>query len=416
MLGPDPFVSLMAVSVAAFTVPLLLGLVPRSPVPAIVGEVLAGIALGSSWLGLIGGGEFIDFLFLFGLAFLLFLAGFEIDFQLLLRGSPGEKGAARRSPVVLGVANFVIRITVALVIAYALQAVGIVNAPVMVAVLLVSTSLGIVLSVLKNDELSHTSFGQAVLVVTAIADLGTVVLLSVLFSTEGRSAAAQLSLVGVMFVSALLLSAAIRFAGRAAHVSRTIERLSGSTSQIRVRGSLALLLVLVGLSAQLGLELILGAFMAGAVMSAASAPSEGRKRLTLKLEAVGYGFFVPVFFVLAGARIDLGGLLADREALALVPLLAVAALIVKVPAALVLRGLFGTRRAVAAGFLQSAQLTLTIAGVEIGEGLGLLEPATGSALILVALITVLLAPLLFHVVDRGGSSGPATRLDPAEGG
>lgn len=397
-----PLTSLVAVSIAAFLVPLVLGMLPRVPIPAIVGEVLAGIALGASWLGVIGEGELIDFLFLFGLAFLLFLAGFEIDFPLLLSS---RRAGWRRSPLVLGSAGFLIRIVIAGAIGLTLAALGIVNSWLIVAVLLVSTSLGIVLAVLKEDGETTSSFGQAMLVSTAIADLGTVLLLTVLFSTEGRSPSAQLSLVALQVTAALLLFAILRFAGRVGMVADAVRRLSGATSQIRVRGSLALLVILVGLASELGLELILGAFLAGAIMSALTA-GHARTQLTLKLDAVGYGFFVPVFFVLAGSRVDIGRLVSDTDAFLLVPILTVGALLVKVPAALVFASAFGVRTSLAAGFLQSAQLTLTVAGVEIGERLGLLSVATGSALIIVALLTVVIAPLLYGIVRRPQSSAP----------
>lgn len=390
----DPLTSLVAISIAAFLVPLVIGLLPRSPVPAIVGEVAAGIALGPSLLGLVAAGEFVDFLFLFGLAFLLFLAGFEIDFVLLLQSLAGDY---TRSPVVLAVVAFVVRVAIALAIAFGLQFAGIVDTPLLVAVLLVSTSLGIVLSVLKERGLSTHPFGQAMLVATAIADLGTVLLLTVLFSTEGRTATAQLALVALMLFAGIVLLLSIRMASRIALVALSMQRHSGATSQLRVRGSLALLLVLVGLASELGLELILGAFMAGAIMSSVTTGA-ARDQLSMKLDAVGYGFFVPVFFVVAGSRVDLRRLLDDPEALLLVPALVAAAVAVKLPAGLVFARSFGVRLSTAAGLLQTAQLTLTIAGVEIGERLGLLDSATGSALIIVALITVILAPLLFALV------------------
>lgn len=403
-MGPDPVSSLLAVSVAAFVVPFLFGLYPRTPLPTIVGEVLVGVALGGSWLGWIGGGDFVEFLFLFGLAFLLFLAGFEIDFVLLARSLvPGDIGS---SPLVLGTIGFGLRIALALGIAHGLAWQGLVVHPTLVAVLLVSTSLGIVLSVLKGDGSSTTPFGQAMLVSTAIADLGTVVLLTALFSAEGRAPSSQLLLVAVMVGTAVLLFGSLRLAGRVPQLTANVERLSSATSQIRVRGSLALLVVFVALAAELGLELILGAFMAGAVVSALTTGT-ARHELGEKLDAVGYGFFVPVFFVLAGARVDMPTLLADEQALMLVPVLAVAAVAVKLPAALVFCRVFGIRTSIAAGFLQSAQLTLTIAGVEIGERLGLLEPAIGAALIMVALVTVLAAPLCYSVT-RGSQSPVGT--------
>ena len=378
------FGSLLVVSAAAFAVPLLLAALPGPRVPGVVGEVLAGVALGSSGLGWIDPtGPYQDFLFLFGLAFLLFLAGLEVDPAILRAREVG------RAALGMG-----IRLAIALAIALALTVAGLLERPLLVAVLLASTSLGIVLAVLTERELLRARFGQRLLLSAAVADVATVLLLTVFFSADARSPGVRLALIALLVVLAAATVLTLRTAARRRGLPALVERLSGATSQVRVRGSFALLLAFVALAAELGLEVILGAFIAGAIIAVLAG---GRLPAIYheKVDAIGYGFFVPVFFILTGARLDVPALLADPQALSLVPLLLVAVFVVKGVPALLYRDEFTGRHAAAAGALQSAQMTLTVAGVEIGRRTGQIDAALGSALVAVALASVLLAPLLF---------------------
>ena len=383
--------SLLLVLAAAFAVPVLFALIPRAPVPALVGEVLAGVALGTSGLGLVTVGPWLSFLSLFGLAYLLFLAGFEVDYRLLL-GDPGHRGDLLRSPLALSIAGMAVRLVLALAIAGGLVLAGLVRSPVLVALLLSSTSLGVVLSVLTERRLLSEPFGQLVIVGAAVADVTTVLALTVLFSADQRSPGAQLALVGVIIGVGGVVVVALRRLTSSARARARFDPLAGAASQIRIRGSLLLLMAFVALAVQLGLEVILGAFIAGAVISSLT-PVDPAYRV--KLEAVGYGLFVPVFFIVVGVRFDLPQLLEDSRAVVLVPILTVAIFTVKGVAAWTYRGRLSARDCLAAGALQSAQLTLTVAGVEIGMRLGLIERPLGSALIAAALLTVLLAPVLF---------------------
>jgi Kef-type K+ transport system membrane component KefB len=267
---------------------------------------------------------------------------------------------------------------------------------VFVAILLTSTSLGVVLTVLKEDGRSRTSFGQLVVVCAAVADFVTVLLLTIFFSAEERHLVGQLSAVVSLLLFAVLLLAAVRVLGQPAWMRHRVESLSGATVQIRVRGSLALLLVFVAMTGELGVEAILGTFTAGVILSILS-PGEGGRELHDKLETIGFAFFVPVFFVIAGARIDVRELLEHGDDLTLVPVLLVCVLLVKLaPASLMLLSGISRREALAGGLLQSAQLTFTIAGVEIGRRLGIIEESFGAALVLVAVASVLVAPLLYR--------------------
>lgn len=286
------------------------------------------------------------------------------------------------------------RLGLAFAIAVPLGLAGLLESPTLVALLLTSTSLGVVLTVLKERGLLGEPYGQLVIVSAAVADFGTVVLLTLLFSADARSAGAQAALVGFVALLGVVLFAGLRATARAKAVAALVERLAGATAQIRIRGSRALLLVFVVLAERLGLEVILSAFVAGAIVSALAVQRE-HPLFQVKIDAVGYGFFVPVFFIITGAKIDLPVLLASGETLALVPVLLVAIFVVKALPAWLYRKRHTPRECLAAGLLQSAQLTLTVAGVEIGKKLGLVDDALASALILVGLLSVLAAPPLF---------------------
>lgn len=404
------FVSLVYVALAAFGVPLLLALIPRQPVPAIVGEVAAGIALGSSGTGWIQVGPAVEFLFLFGLAMLLMLAGFEIDVPALLdslRKRPG--GVSRlRSPLVLAGAGLVIRLAVGFAGAGILAVAGFIDYVPLVAILLTSTSLGIVLTVLHERELTRTAFGQLVITSAAVADIATVLLLSVFFSVEERDVATQLYLVGLVVLAGVALLGGLHVLSRPAWIGRLLDRLSGKTVRIRLRGSLALLLVFVALTGALGIESILGAFIAGLVLTVLS-PGERGDALRDDVSMIGFSFFIPAFFVIAGARLDIDALLEHGDDLALVPILLVLVFAAKAGTAPLLRMAgMDWRDAFAGGVLQSAQLTLTIAGVEIGLRLGVISDSFAAALVLVAVCSVLLAPLGFAALLRPGPK-PAGR-------
>ena len=399
------FGSLVVVAIAAFTVPLLLAVLPGPRIPSVVGEVLAGIALGASGVGLIDPhGAELEFLFLFGLAFLLFLAGLEFE-PSVLRGTlaGGLRGVAG-TPLGRALLGMGIRLAVALAITLALWLADLLPAPVLVAFLLSSTSLGIVLSVLTEHDLLHERYGQRLFLSAAVADFATVLLLTIFFSAGAQSPGVRVALIVLMIVLALVLFWGLRAASSHGRIGALVERLAGAPTELRVRGSFALLLAFVALAGEFGLEVILGAFIAGAIVSSLAIERE-HPLYHVKIDGIGYGFFIPVFFILTGARLDIPALLDAGETLLLVPVLLAAVFLVKGIPALLYRDEFAWRECAAAGALQSAQMTLTVAGVEIGRQLDLIDEALGAALISVALLSVLIAPVAFARLHREASPG-----------
>ena len=393
---PNHFLQLFILIFLALVAPLLLSRFRRVRVPLVVGEIIAGIIVGRSGLNLIAPDEAIlDFLAEFGLIFLMFLSGMEIDFSNLGFRQSKETGAepAQQSPIVLAGINFGLTLVLSLIVGLALALFGLVRNPWMMALILSTTSLGVVVPVLKETRLISGRYGQTLLVSALVADFVTMLLITLLVAGISRGLSPELLLIGVLFLAFFLAYRFGLFVNRIPAVRATIEELSHATSQIKIRLAFALMLVFVVLAQAAGTEIILGAFLAGAIIALTATPSD--EGITHQLEMFGFGFFIPIFFIKVGVDFDLSVLFATPQALLLVPLLLLAAILVKLIPAMVFRKAFGMRDALTGGWLLSSRLSLIIAASAIGERLNIISSEVNSAIILVAILTVTFAPLIF---------------------
>ena len=325
------FVNLLVVAAIAFAAPLALGLTPGLRMPAVVAEIALGIAVGPHGRGWVQIDTPVEVVSLLGLAFLLLLAGLELDVRRL-------RGLRLR----LAAAGFAVSVAIAFVVGYALKLGGLADAPLLIAVALVATSLGVIVPVLKDAGEADRELGQLVIAAASIADFGAIVLLSILFSGEEGNAGTQLALLALFAALVVLVALSLSTAERSTRVHGALLRLMATTAQIRVRGAWLLLAALVALAAELGLELILGEFAAGAMLAIVDRDETmTHPLLHTKLEAAGYGIFIPAFFVVSGMRFDLQALPSSASALAQVPIFLGALLIVRGLPALLYRG-FGS--------------------------------------------------------------------------
>ena len=388
------FVNLLAVTAIAFGAPLALGLVPGLRIPAVVAEIALGIAVGPNGLGWVEIDEPVEIMSLLGLAFLLFLAGLELD----VRQLRGER-------LRLAAAGFGASVVLGLVVGYGLKLGGLADAPMLIAVALVATSLGVVVPVLKDSGEAGSDLGQLVIAAASIADFGAIILLSIFFTGEEGSATSQLILIGMFAALVVLVALSLSRAERSMRLSGALVSLMDTTAQIRVRGAWLLLVGMVALASELGLELILGAFAAGAMLAIVDRDDAmTHPLLHTKLEAAGYGIFIPAFFVVSGMRFDLGALTGSASALAQVPVFLVALLLVRGLPAISYRRLVGDTRARAAGLLQATSLPFIVTATMIGADLGLVEADTAAALVSAGMLSVLLFPSAALGILRG--AGP----------
>src|SRR4051812_20147939 len=395
------FGNLLLVMAVAFAAPLTLGFFPRLQLPSVVLEILAGILIGPSVLGWAEVDQAVQVVALIGLAFVLFLAGLEIEFEKL------------RGPLLrLTAAGFALSFAIAIAVSLLLSAGGLVDTPLLVAIILCATSLGVLVPVLKDAGEIGSSFGQLIIAAASIADFGAIILLSVFFSGEGGTGSTLL-LLGSLIALAVVVFAVVRGAERSMRIRADLLRLQDTTAQIRVRAALVLFVGFAAVAQELGLEVILGAFIAGTVLSLVDRDEVmTHPDFRRKLEAIAFGFFIPVFFVTTGVRFDLDALTASASALVMVPLFLAALVVVRGLPALLYRRLIDGRRVLVAGLMQATSLPFIVAASTIGVDLGLVDPAGSAALIGAGLLSVLLFPLGGLLLLRGADAGNARAAVP----
>ena len=405
---PDvSFGGLLVIALIAAGAPLLIGLSPRLRIPAVVLEIVAGIIVGPSGLGWVKIDLPIQILSLIGLAFLLFLAGLEIDVDRL-------RGRLLR----LAALGYLITLALGVLAGFAFYSVGYVKSPLLLAIALSATSLGLVVPVLKDASKAEAKVGQLTIAGASVADFAAVVLLSLFFSTSSTKASTKLLLLAGLALFVVVLAMSLSRLGRNMRLGDLLSRLQDTTAEIRVRLAVLLLIGFVALAEKIGVEAILGAFLAGAIVSLIDRDASSHPHFRMKLEAIGYGFVVPVFFVTSGLRFDLDALFHSPSAFARIPLFLVAIFVVRAAPAALYASTVGRRAALAAGLLQATTLPFLVTATQIGLILGRITPVTGAALVAAGLLSVIVFPpialgLLRSTPTNEASDEPYTRGEPA---
>ncbi len=313
--------------------------------------------------------------------------------------------------------GFLASLVLALAVGYGLYAVGQVISPLLIAIILVATTLGVIVPLLKDAGESSTDFGQFVIAGAMFAEFGSIILLSLFFSRQAVGTGTKLVLLGGFVLLAAAFASAVLRLERSQRIAAVLLRLQDTTAQIRVRGAFVLLVAFVALASLLGLETILGAFIAGVLLRFV----DGDRMMThpefrQKLEAIGFGVFIPVFFVSSGIRFDLAALFASPSTLLHVPIFLAALLLVRGVPALLYRPLVGGRRSIIAGLLQATSLSFIVAATQIGLELGLITKATGAALIAAGLLSVLIFPIVaLTLLRRDGPTSVMVSPEQDEG-
>jgi Kef-type K+ transport system membrane component KefB len=319
-----------------------------------------------------------------GLAFLLFLAGLEIDVQ-HFRGP-----RARRALSGLAL-SAVLGITCGLV----LHAVGLAQNPLLIATVLMATSLGLIVPVLKDAGAAELPVGQLAIAGASTGEVSAVVLLSLFFSQRGGAVGGRLLLLALLLLVTAVAVVVILRAERSSVISALVVRLADTTAQIRVRLAVLTLVGFAAIADRLGFEAILGAFLAGLLLRLVDADAMTRHpQFHIKLEGLGFGFLIPVFFVMSGVTFDLDALLQHPATLARVPLYLALLLLVRGLPAIFYRGELDTKGVVAAALLQSASLPFIVAATQIGLTLHAITAGNAAALVAAGLVSVLVYPVV----------------------
>jgi Kef-type K+ transport system membrane component KefB len=397
------FNSVLIIAAISVVVPVVLGLLPRLPVPGAVLMVIAGIVVGPSVLGWARIDPPVQVLSQLGLGMLLFLAGLEIDVERLRGPLSRLAGAAFGVSVALG-----------LLCALFFWLAGQASQPLLLAIILMSTSAGLLLPLLKDAGEATTEFGQLVMTAAALAEIVPILLLSLFFSAASKTTEDQLVSLAIFVALLVLIGLALTRVRRLSRLDRLLERLEERSGQLRVRAALTLALACGVLAYRFGFASILGAFAAGLLVHLIEVTGrEPNQQFLIKLEGIGFGFLIPVFFISVGVGFQLKDLLSHPAALALVPLFLVALLVVRGLPAVLYKRVTGTRRAAAAGLMQATSLTFVIVATAIGRETGKLSATTGAALVAAGLLSAALFPAAAEpLLARAARSSPARPVSP----
>lgn len=402
---------LVIVALLAFIAPLVC---ERIGIPIVVGEIIFGLIVGIgvtlySWLvgsGPVEFGESLKFLSLIGLIFLMFLAGLEIDLNVIF--SQGPK-TLLKAAILFESTLILSYLAISLLAGVFAELAGV--DVFFLALVLSTTSVGVVVPTLRERRSSKTDEGQTIILAAIFADFATMTLLmlyTIGFSFE--SDAANVTLLPILFLAFLLaLFLAIYLVGRAAiwrfpNMLARFFRMDDPT-EIGVRSSIAILFIFVAISGMLGEEgsesiAILGAFLAGVVLTLIF---QKRELLEKQLSGLGFGFFIPFFFIHLGLTFDFKSIL-EAQSLLFIPVLLIVAYLVKILPSMIYIPQHGRRKALGIGILLSARLSLIIAAAQVGEEMGLIDLSLKSVIILVGVITSIVSPILFRRTFPGADA------------
>jgi Kef-type K+ transport system membrane component KefB/Trk K+ transport system NAD-binding subunit len=400
------FKPLLLVTLLAFVVPFLIYRIRIIRIPVVVGEIICGIVVGKSGFNLIANDQLLDFLSLLGFTYLMFLGGMEINFSEIT--GAGRKGSSKGksflcTPLNLSLVIFIGTMALGWGLSLYFMKTGLIHEtthPLMLTLMICTTSVGVVLPTLKEAGLMKSAYGQTLLTSAIIADFSTIVLATlamVLLKPGEKGAIEVLGLIGLSVLFYFIFRAGESFTSRP-FVKRIYEELSHTSTQLRIRTAFALMLLFTVLSRVVGVEMILGAFVAGTIFNTLfrneSALSEA------KFDAIGYGFLIPIFFIMVGVRLDLSALWGTHGILRVLILLIGMAFLVKMLPSLILAPRFGLRNSLAGGFLLNGRMSLIIAFAQVAVAAKLLEPKLQPIAVVIALVTCTVSPVAFMKLWR----------------
>jgi Kef-type K+ transport system membrane component KefB len=365
--------SLVVILVAAALAPLLVDLPRRLRLPAVVAEITLGILIGPQVFGFAEPEGVVEFLSTVGLAFLFFLGGLEVDFD-HVRGLPAK----------LGGLGWLMSLALGLAIAFVLQQIGFVLSAELVGIALATTAIGTLMPILRDAGELKRPLGPFVLAAGVAGEFGPLVVVALVL-TSGREP-------GIAF--------ALAMRARTPRVVTAIHDAMASSGQLAVRLSLVVLFALVLLASEFGFDIVLGAFAAGLVVGLVT-KGEKTEDLRLRLETIGFGFVIPIFFVVTGMEFDLAALFDSPTNLLRLPVFLALFLVVRgAPVFLLYRTAIPKADRVPLTLYSATALPLVVAITTIGLETGHMRPENAAALVGAAMVSVLVFPLVALTLRR----------------
>ncbi|HCG2380601.1 TPA: monovalent cation:proton antiporter family protein [Staphylococcus aureus] len=385
------FLSLVIVVLAAFLTPIIVNRLNINFLPVVVAEILMGIVIGNSFLNIVERDSILNILSTLGFIFLMFLSGLEIDFKALKKDKRARQGQNDDESSIPGHLNLALTVfafimIISILLAYVFKWLGLVDDVLLMVIIISTISLGVVVPTLKEMNIMRTTIGQFILLVAVLADLVTMILLTVYGAINGQGGS-TIWLIGILVVfTAISYILGVQFKRMS-----FLQKLMDGTTQIGIRAVFALIILLVALAEGVGAENILGAFLAGVVVSLLNPDEE----MVEKLDSFGYGFFIPIFFIMVGVDLNIPSLIKEPKLLIIIPILIVAFIISKLIPVMFIRRWFDMKTTIASAFLLTSTLSLVIAAAKISERLNAISAETSGILILSAVITCVFVPIIF---------------------
>ncbi|HDK7834605.1 TPA: monovalent cation:proton antiporter family protein [Staphylococcus aureus] len=385
------FLSLVIVVLAAFLTPIIVNRLNINFLPVVVAEILMGIVIGNSFLNIVERDSILNILSTLGFIFLMFLSGLEIDFKAFKKDKRARQGQNDDDSSIPGHLNLALTVfafimIISILLAYVFKWLGLVDDVLLMVIIISTISLGVVVPTLKEMNIMRTTIGQFILLVAVLADLVTMILLTVYGAINGQGGS-TIWLIGILVVfTAISYILGVQFKRMS-----FLQKLMDGTTQIGIRAVFALIILLVALAEGVGAENILGAFLAGVVVSLLNPDEE----MVEKLDSFGYGFFIPIFFIMVGVDLNIPSLIKEPKLLIIIPILIVAFIISKLIPVMFIRRWFDMKTTIASAFLLTSTLSLVIAAAKISERLNAISAETSGILILSAVITCVFVPIIF---------------------
>ena len=385
------FLSLVIVVLAAFLTPIIVNRLNINFLPVVVAEILMGIVIGNSFLNIVERDSILNILSTLGFIFLMFLSGLEIDFKAFKKDKRARQGQNDDESSIPGHLNLALTVfafimIISILLAYVFKWLGLVDDVLLMVIIISTISLGVVVPTLKEMNIMRTTIGQFILLVAVLADLVTMILLTVYGAINGQGGS-TIWLIGILVVfTAISYILGVQFKRMS-----FLQKLMDGTTQIGIRAVFALIILLVALAEGVVAENILGAFLAGVVVSLLNPDEE----MVEKLDSFGYGFFIPIFFIMVGVDLNIPSLIKEPKLLIIIPILIVAFIISKLIPVMFIRRWFDMKTTIASAFLLTSTLSLVIAAAKISERLNAISAETSGILILSAVITCVFVPIIF---------------------
>lgn len=350
-----------------------------------------GIVIGNSFLNIVERDSILNILSTLGFIFLMFLSGLEIDFKAFKKDKRARQGQNNDESSIPGHLNLALTVfafimIISILLAYVFKWLGLVDDVLLMVIIISTISLGVVVPTLKEMNIMRTTIGQFILLVAVLADLVTMILLTVYGAINGQGGS-TIWLIGILVVfTAISYILGVQFKRMS-----FLQKLMDGTTQIGIRAVFALIILLVALAEGVGAENILGAFLAGVVVSLLNPDEE----MVEKLDSFGYGFFIPIFFIMVGVDLNIPSLIKEPKLLIIIPILIVAFIVSKLIPVMFIRRWFDMKTTIASAFLLTSTLSLVIAAAKISERLNAISAETSGILILSAVITCVFVPIIF---------------------